>query len=109
MFNVIVFSVPYEPVGDLKASPVNSTLVRATWKPVPILKMNSPFLTYKVSCAGFLRNGTYTEYRKVVDGLTTSAVFGGLFPFTEYIIAVAACNDAGCNKTSTVVLTNQTG
>ena len=71
--------------------------------------MNSPYIEHVVSGFAYLRNGTYVNFTRELEGNTTRAVFGGLFPFTEYYITVAACNDAGCNETSTHVLTDQTG
>ena len=101
--------VPFEPVGQLQAVPINSTAALVTWQPVPEHMMNSPFVMHHVYTHGMLRNGTFVNFTHMVDGNTTSASIGGLFPFTEYNISVAACNEAGCNETSTLVLTNQTG
>ena len=71
--------------------------------------MNSPFLDYHLYGHGWLRNGTFVNFTDLADGNTTSIVFVDLFPFTEYNISVSACNEAGCNETSTLVVTDQTG
>ena len=81
-----------------------------SWSVIPTEMMNAPYVTYQLGVEGALRNETKSMLSfSDMNGTSTDVIVGNLFPYTEYTVTVGVCNDAGCNITSAMILTNQSG